>query len=117
MATSTETLNQREVTIEDLKKCSPGKMCAIATMRFKNPLDERTNIVGTFNIFDGVAFGTADIDGVKREIVMQYPLYELVNKTATLLKEKVKQHLKIEEDRDVTVYEILSCYRIIKVLN
>lgn len=103
-------------TIEDLQHMSPNKFASIGCISFPNPFNQNEIISGEFNIFDGVAFGVAVIDGKEREILMEYPLLNLINKTATNMKENIRAHLNIAEDRDVTIFEILSSYPQIKVI-
>ncbi len=113
---TTEITTKQVVTIEDLKKMSPGTYMSTGVVRFANPFDNAEVLTGTFNIFDGVAFGTAIIDGVERELVAEYPLLRIVNGSAKTMKENIRKHLNIEEERDITVYEIFSSYGQFRVL-
>ena len=110
---NTKTTSYREATIEELKHLSPSKeesVCGI--IKFPNPLGGKEIISGTFQIFDGIAYGIAMIDGEEREIVSQYPLTQLVNKSpcAKNMKEKARKCLNIEEDRDLTSVEIFNAF-------
>ena len=108
---STVTFTKQAVITEDLRHMSPNdKFWAIGTVKFPNPFNQDEIVTGHFEIFDGAAFGTAVIDDKEREIYVQYPLLSFVNKTATNMKEKIRKHLNIEEDRNVSVFEIFASY-------
>lgn len=116
MNTTTQTATKQVVNVADLKRMSPGQFSSTATIRIKNPLDEDELIIGTVSILDGIAFGTAVIDGVEREIIAEYPLQQLVNGAAKSMKEKIKTVFNITEERPITVYEILCAYGKFRVI-
>lgn len=107
---------KQTVTLEDMQHMTPSSFTAVGRINFPNPFNVDEIVSGEFHIFDGVAFGVAVIDGEEREVIMEYPLLDLVNKMATNMKENVRAHLNINEERDVTIFEILSSYPQIKVI-
>lgn len=117
MSTKAIKVVKQATTTKDLQHMSPSKFSALGIINFPNPLNPSETVVGHFEIFDGVAFGNAVINDEPREVIAEYPLLNLVNKTATNMKENICAHLNITEERDVTIFEILASYGRFKVLN
>lgn len=114
--TQTLKIVKQPTTTEDLRRMSPSKFTAMGIVNFPNPTNPTEIVSGKFEIFDGVAFGTAIINGKPCEVLATYPLQKLVNLTATNMKANIRAHLKISEDRDVTIFEIMSSYARFKIL-
>lgn len=114
MATSTE-----KMTDIILHRLSPSREeCVHATVNFPNPLNEDESVIGQFSIFDGIAFGTATIDGEEREVVAQYPLVGLLNTNqyAKSMKENVIKHLQLPEDHKLTPVDVFHAYAKMRLL-
>lgn len=117
MATESKTIVRQNITIEDLKRINPSQFAAQGTIRFPNPLNKEEIIKGQFTILDGVAVGKTIIDGEEKEVWAKYPLQQFVNKTAKNMKENIQKFQNIEEDRDVTIFEILASYGRFTLIN
>ena len=118
METKTNTKKETYQVMEDtdLDKLSPGKYFGEAVVTFPNPENERSTVTGKLSIYDGIAYGTAKVKGKEREVVAIFPLLNFINKTATTMKEKIKEVLNIREQRDVTPLEIFQTYSTIKFI-
>lgn len=118
------TVVRQQITDDDLKRLAPTPIakskCTKCTLTFPNPeTSGRTTLFGQFKVFDGFAYGTCNANGKEREVFVQFPLEAFINKNAAAksLKEKIKNHLSIEEDRDVTNLEIFISYGQFRLLN
>ena len=111
--TTTKTKYQ-PMTDEDLDKMTPGQYFGDAIVTYPNPDKPTSTITSKLSIYDGIAYGTARVKGKDREIVATYPLLKFINTTAKTMKNKIREVLNIEEERDVTPVEIFQTYSTIK---
>ena len=98
------------MTDDDLKKLSPGPSCGVVTAIFPNPENPEEDITANFTVYDGIAYGTVEVDGKTREVVASFPLAKFVNDVAKNMQKKVLENLGIEEKRNVTPIELLQSY-------
>lgn len=110
-----QTLTITPIAEEDMKRLSPSNFLSTISLQFPNPLNTKESIVGTFQVADGFAIGTAVINGETREVVAHYPLVAIV-KTSKVFKHKIQEHLGLEEDKDPSIYEILCSYAQFRIL-
>lgn len=106
----------QEMKDTDLNRLSPGKYFGEAIVEYPNPEDGKKNITTKLSVYDGIAYGTAKVKGVEREVVATYPLLNFINNTAKTMKENIRKVLGITETRDVTPLEILQAYSTIKFI-